>query len=93
MLFIYSFLHKNFGDDNNLEGLCLVIYVICVLEAVAVVRLLRIEKGKAFVDLLNEKANDSGEKEIGYVERTLGFSTRYLDDRDIRLVKVIYCTW
>ena len=93
MLFIYSFLHKNFGDDNNFEGLCLVIYVICVLEAVAVVRLLRIEKGKAFVDLLNKKANDSGEKEIGYVERTLGFSTRYLEDRDIRLVKVIYCTW
>jgi len=62
-------------------------------RAVAVVRLLRIEKGKAFVDLLNEKANDSGEKEIGYVERTLGFSTRYLDDRDIRLVKVISCTW
>ncbi|CAD6218827.1 unnamed protein product [Miscanthus lutarioriparius] len=58
-------------------------------RAVAVVRLLRIEKGKAFVDLLNKKANDSGEKEIGYVERTLGFSTRYLEDRDIRLVTVI----
>jgi hypothetical protein len=26
------------------------------------------------------------------VERTLGFSTRYLDDRDIRLVQVTYCT-
>ncbi|XP_066390424.1 uncharacterized protein [Miscanthus floridulus] len=58
-------------------------------RAVAVVRLLRIEKGKAFVDLLNERANDSGEKEIGYVERTLGFSTRYLEDRDIRLVTAI----
>lgn len=58
-------------------------------RAVAVVRLLRIEKGKAFVDLLNEKANDSGDKEIGYVQRTLGFSTRYLEDRDIRLVTVI----
>ncbi|KAL6656199.1 hypothetical protein ACP70R_007025 [Stipagrostis hirtigluma subsp. patula] len=58
-------------------------------RAVAAVRLLRIEKGKAFVDLLNEKANDSGENEMGYVERTLGFSTRHLEDRDIRLVTVI----
>ncbi|CAN6167354.1 unnamed protein product [Urochloa humidicola] len=58
-------------------------------RAVAAVRLLRIEKGKAFVDLLNEKANDSGDNEMGYVERTLGFSTRYLEDRDIRLVTVI----
>ena len=55
-------------------------------------RLLRADKGKAFVDLLNEKANDSGENEMGYVERTLGFSTRHLDDRDIRLVKFIYFT-
>jgi hypothetical protein len=30
------------------------------------VRLLRIEKGKAFVDLLNGTANDSGENEMGY---------------------------
>nr|TKW33658.1 hypothetical protein SEVIR_2G253900v2 [Setaria viridis] len=58
-------------------------------RAVAAVRLLRIEKGKAFVDLLNDKANDSGDNEMGYVERTLGFSTRYLEDRDIRLVTVI----
>ncbi|KAK3133614.1 hypothetical protein QOZ80_6AG0538740 [Eleusine coracana subsp. coracana] len=58
-------------------------------RAVAAVRLLRIEKGKAFVDLLNETANDSGENEMGYVERTLGFSTRYLEDRDIRLVTVV----
>ncbi|KAE8814275.1 Transcription elongation factor B polypeptide 3 [Hordeum vulgare] len=50
------------------------------------VRLLRADKGKAFVDLLNEKANDSGENEMGYVERTLEFSTRHLDDRDIRLM-------
>jgi hypothetical protein len=56
------------------------------------VRLLRIEKGKAFVDLLNETTNDSGENEMGYVERTLGFSTRYLEDRDIRLVKFSNCT-
>ncbi|KAM0900409.1 hypothetical protein ACQ4PT_020662 [Festuca glaucescens] len=58
-------------------------------RAVAAVRLLRADKGKAFVDLLNEKANDSAENEMGYVERTLGFSTRHLDDRDIRLVTVI----
>ncbi|CAN6182654.1 unnamed protein product [Urochloa humidicola] len=58
-------------------------------RAVAAVRLLRIEKGKAYVDLLNEKANDSGDNEMGYVERTLGFSTRFLEDRDIRLVTVI----
>ncbi|KAM3258164.1 hypothetical protein ACQJBY_050108 [Aegilops geniculata] len=58
-------------------------------RAVAAVRLLRADKGKAFVDLLNEKADDSGENEMGYVERTLGFSTRHLDDRDIRLVTVI----
>ena len=55
-------------------------------------RLLRADKGKAFVDLLNEKANDSGEKEMGYVERTLGFSPRHLYARDIRLVKFIYVT-
>ncbi|KAG8057127.1 hypothetical protein GUJ93_ZPchr0002g26442 [Zizania palustris] len=58
-------------------------------RAVAAVRLLRIEKGKAFVDLLNEKGNGSGENEMSYVERTLGFSTRCLDNRDIRLVTVI----
>jgi 16S rRNA (cytosine967-C5)-methyltransferase len=56
------------------------------------VRLLRADKGKAFVDLLNEKANDSAENEMGYVERTLGFSTRNLDDRDIRLVNFTYRT-
>ncbi|TVU09929.1 hypothetical protein EJB05_43428, partial [Eragrostis curvula] len=58
-------------------------------RAVAAVRLLRTEKGKAFVDLLNETTDDSGENEMGYVERTLGFSTRHLEDRDIRLVTVI----
>uniref|UniRef100_A0A0E0M2H0 SAM-dependent MTase RsmB/NOP-type domain-containing protein n=1 Tax=Oryza punctata TaxID=4537 RepID=A0A0E0M2H0_ORYPU len=58
-------------------------------RAVAAVRLLRIEKGKAFVDLLNEKGNSSGENEMSYVGRTLGFSTRCLDNRDIRLVTVI----
>uniref|UniRef100_A0A0D9XEV0 SAM-dependent MTase RsmB/NOP-type domain-containing protein n=1 Tax=Leersia perrieri TaxID=77586 RepID=A0A0D9XEV0_9ORYZ len=58
-------------------------------RAVAAVRLLRTEKGKAFVDLLNENGNGSGENEMSYVERTLGFKTRCLDNRDIRLVTVI----
>jgi 16S rRNA (cytosine967-C5)-methyltransferase len=38
---------------------------------------------------LNEKGNSSGENEMSYVERTLGFSIRCLDNRDIRLVTVI----
>lgn len=50
------------------------------------VRLLRIEHGGAFADLLNEKGRNSAENEMGYVERTLGFRTRDLDDRDMRLV-------
>ncbi|KAG8069081.1 hypothetical protein GUJ93_ZPchr0005g15951 [Zizania palustris] len=41
-------------------------------RAVAAVRLLRIEKGKAFVDLLNEKGNGSGENEMSYVEMKSG---------------------
>lgn len=49
-------------------------------------RLLRIEHGGAFADLLNEKGRNSAENEMGYVERTLGFRTRDLDDRDMRLV-------
>lgn len=65
-----------------------IICIVCVIGAVAAVRLLRIEKGKAFVDLLNEKGNSSGENEMSYVERTLGFSIRCLDNRDIRLVKL-----
>eukprot|EP00268_Persea_americana_P038711 TRINITY_DN3831_c0_g1_i13.p1 TRINITY_DN3831_c0_g1~~TRINITY_DN3831_c0_g1_i13.p1 ORF type:complete len:553 (+),score=132.74 TRINITY_DN3831_c0_g1_i13:312-1970(+) len=55
-------------------------------RAVSAVRLLRIEQGGAFADLLNDKGKNSGENEMGYVERTLGFRTRDLDDRDIRLV-------
>lgn len=54
--------------------------------AVSVVRLMRIEFGGAFADLLNEKGKGSGENEMAYVERTLGFRTRDLDDRDLRLV-------
>lgn len=54
--------------------------------AVSAVRLMRIELGGAFADLLNEKGKGSGDNEMGYVERTLGFRTRDLDDRDLRLV-------
>lgn len=54
--------------------------------AVSAVRLMRIELGGAFADLLNEKGKGSGENEMAYVERTLGFRTRDLDDRDLRLV-------
>lgn len=47
---------------------------------------MRIELGGAFADLLNERGKGSGDNEMGYVERTLGFRTRDLDDRDLRLV-------
>lgn len=47
---------------------------------------MRIQHGGAFADLLNEKGKGSGDNEMGYVERTLGFRTRDLDDRDLRLV-------
>ncbi|XP_058112194.1 uncharacterized protein LOC131255476 isoform X9 [Magnolia sinica] len=55
-------------------------------RAVSAVRLLRIDQGGAFADLLNDKGKNSSENEMCYVERTLGFRTRALDDRDIRLV-------
>lgn len=58
-------------------------YLAC---AVSAVRLMRIELGGAFADLLNERGKGSGDNEMGYVERTLGFRTRNLDDRDLRLV-------
>ena len=50
----------------------------------AAVKLLRIERGGAFADLLNEIGGGSGEKSMSYIERTLGFRTRNLDDREIR---------
>ena len=53
---------------------------------VSAVRLMRIELGGAFADLLNEQGKGSGDNEMRYVERTLGFRTRDLDDRDLRLV-------
>lgn len=59
------------------------------MEIVAAVRLLRIEQGGAFADQLIEKGKNSAANEMDYVERTLGFCTRYLDDRDIRLVMLV----
>ncbi|KAL6523651.1 hypothetical protein OROGR_017254 [Orobanche gracilis] len=58
-------------------------------RAVSAVRLMRIELGGAFADLLNEQGKGSGHNEMGYVERTLGFRTRDVDDRDLRLVTEI----
>ncbi|XP_078163903.1 uncharacterized protein LOC144558865 isoform X1 [Carex rostrata] len=55
-------------------------------RAVVAVSLLRIERGRAFADLLNAKGKGSGKNVMGYVERTLGFRTRELDNRDIRLI-------
>lgn len=57
---------------------------------VSAVRLMRIEMGGAFADLLNDKGKGSGDNEMGYVERTLGFRTKDLDDRDLRLV-LLFC--
>lgn len=59
--------------------------------SVSAVRLMRIEMGGAFADLLNEKGKGSGNNEMGYVERTLGFRTKDLDDRDLRLVSLCCC--
>lgn len=61
-----------------------------LLHIVSAVRLMRIELGGAFADLLNERGKGSGDNEMGYVERTLGFRTRELDDRDLRLVTTLF---
>lgn len=53
------------------------------------VRLMRVQFGGAFADLLNEQGKGSGDNEMGYVERTLGFRTRDLEDRDLRLVLIL----
>ncbi|XP_020588732.1 LOW QUALITY PROTEIN: uncharacterized protein LOC110030362 [Phalaenopsis equestris] len=58
-------------------------------RAVSAVRLLRIEQGGAFADLLSDKGRKALKNEMDYVERTLGFRTRDLEDRDIRLVSYI----
>ncbi|XP_057971646.1 uncharacterized protein LOC131160227 isoform X2 [Malania oleifera] len=58
-------------------------------RAVSAVRLMRIELGGAYADLLNDTGKGSGHDEMAYVERTIGFRTRDLYDRDLRLVTVI----
>ncbi|KAG5555726.1 hypothetical protein RHGRI_006389 [Rhododendron griersonianum] len=47
---------------------------------------MRTELGGALADLLNENRKGYGDNEMGYVERTLGFRTWILDDRDLRLI-------
>lgn len=64
----------------------LITVFVCGAYTVSAVRLMRIEYGGAFADLLNEKGKGSGSNEMSYVERTIGFRTRDLDDRDLRLV-------
>ncbi|KAJ8420854.1 hypothetical protein Cgig2_023461 [Carnegiea gigantea] len=61
----------------------------CRHRTVAAARLMRIELGGAFADLLNEKGKGSGDNEMAYVERSLGFRTKDLDERDLRLVTEI----
>lgn len=55
--------------------------------AVAVVRLMRIEEGGAFVDVLSGEGDDSWKDEMAYVGRTLGFRVTELDLRGRRLVR------
>ena len=56
------------------------------LFAVSVVRLLRIEQGGAYADVLGGDGEQSWEKEMDYVSRTLGFRTLPLDSRGQRQV-------
>lgn len=60
-----------------------------IFPPVALVRLLRIEEGGAFADVLAGEGDDSWDDEIMYLERTLGFRTSPLDARDFRQVKKI----
>ncbi|KAJ7297030.1 hypothetical protein O6H91_05G050300 [Diphasiastrum complanatum] len=55
-------------------------------RAVVVVRLLRIEQGGAYSDVLSGLGNETCREEMQYVERTLGFRTRGLQSQDIKLV-------
>ncbi|KAH9533577.1 hypothetical protein CY35_18G059900 [Sphagnum magellanicum] len=55
-------------------------------RAVAVVRLLRIEEGGAYADVLSGEGEKSWEDEMAYLGRTLGFCTSELDLRGRRLV-------
>ncbi len=54
----------------------------------AVVRLLRIEEGGAYADMLSGEGEKSWEDEMAYLGRTLGFCTSELDLRGRRLVKL-----
>ncbi len=54
----------------------------------AVVRLLRIEEGGAYADVLSGEGEKSWEDEMAYLGRTLGFCTSELDLRGRRLVKL-----
>lgn len=56
-------------------------------RAASAVRLLRIEKGGAFADLLNADYRESAiDDEMDYIQRTLGFRTNPLDARNTRLI-------
>lgn len=56
-------------------------------RAVSAVRLLRIEQGGAFADLLSADCRENAiDDEMDYIQRTLGFRTNPLDARNTRLV-------
>lgn len=58
-------------------------------RAFSVVRLLRIEQGGAYADVLSGEGEHTWEKELDYVARTLGFRTLPLDPRGQRQVTEI----
>jgi hypothetical protein len=67
------------------------LWVFVCVEASAV-RLLRIEQGGAFADLLNADYRESAiDDEMDYIQRTLGFRTNPLDSRNTRLVCSFSC--
>ncbi|MCO5601647.1 hypothetical protein L7F22_055770 [Adiantum nelumboides] len=58
-------------------------------RAFSVVRLLRIEQGGAYADILSGDGDHAWDKEMDYVARTLGFRTSVLDPRGQRQVTEI----
>lgn len=56
-------------------------------------RLMRIEEGGAYADVLSGGADNSSEEEMAYVARSLGFYTTDLDSRDRKWVWSIDCGW
>ncbi|KAI5067977.1 hypothetical protein GOP47_0016322 [Adiantum capillus-veneris] len=58
-------------------------------RAFSVVRLLRIEQGGAYADVLSGDGDHTWERELDYVARTLGFQTSALDPRGQRQVTEI----